>query len=130
MSNVIGEIPAGFFEKFTGIMRVRASGVQDTGHFLWFLKSLSSLRELWLEGSQFSQEFYDRLPAFVHSLYSLTLSLTLDEEDDLQLNFDFIGKLPSLSFLYVVQSLSFESLTSLVGSLGNLGKSDFRFSFK
>ena len=49
MTNVVGEFPRCFFQKFSGIKEVHARGafVRDAWHFLWFLKV--SHRDLSLE---------------------------------------------------------------------------------
>ena len=117
LSNVAGEIPHCFSQKFTGINKVHATAkVRDTNHLLQFLKSLRFLRKLELENTQLSQKFYDQLPASAHLLVSLHLG-TGYCEDELQLNFDFIDKLSGLSELEITQTLSLESFPSLVRSL-------------
>ena len=104
LSNVTGEFPRCFFEKFTGIQIVQVDGlVKDPNHLLWFLKSLRSLN--WLElDAELNQEFYDQLPAAACSLTRLEL-----RRDKFQLNFsDF----PHLSVLTIEQP-SLESFSSL-----------------
>ena len=69
MSHMTAEVPSCFFKKFTDIENVDAIGViQDENHFLNFLKSLSLLRYLHLNGTQLSQQFFDRLPDCANSL--------------------------------------------------------------
>ena len=116
-SHVTGEFPRCFTQKFTHVKYVSATAkVQDTDHFLWFLKSLRFLKSLSLD-PELGQEFYDQLPALVPSLESLTLKLG-HYEDELQLNFDFISKLFRLSSLHIYPALSSKSLHSLVRWLG------------
>ena len=120
LSNVTGEFPRCFSQKFTGIEKVEVHGVvKDPDHLLWFLKSLRFLRELELRNVKFSQKFYDRLPAAARSLVSLYL---FDQcwKAELQLNFDFIGEFTVLSKLTITEPLSLESETSLARWLGPL----------
>ena len=131
MSNVAGEIPKWFFEKFTGIDSVSAKGVQDERHFLWFLKSTSPLGTLFFAGPPFSQEFYDHLPAIVHSLNTLILVRIVDQclEKEFELRFDFIANLPCLAYFNADLPLSFGSLASLIRSLGKFTSGSFNFLF-
>ena len=118
LSHVTGEFPRCFSQKFTGIRRVFVKKqVQDERQLLWFLKSLRSLRDLDLQGVRLSQEFYDQLPASAPSLDTLFLN-DYYSENELRLNFDFIGHLTGLLYVHIVQPLSFESLSSLVRWLG------------
>ena len=124
LSHVTGEFPRCFSQKFTGIYNVWATAkVPDANHLLWFLKSLRTLRRLSLWETNLSQEFYDQLPASAHSLDSLLVE-DRHYENGLQLNFDFIGKLPCLTNL-TINPLSYESLTSLVRSIGKLKEGRF-----
>ena len=122
LSYVTGEFPRCFSQKFTNVRYVNTRGaIQDPDHFLWFLSSLkwlSSLKLEQLELSGLSQEFYDHLPASAHSLVSLDLQG--DAGTVLQLNFDFIRKLPRFSKLHIRPPLTFESFTGLVRWLGRL----------
>lgn len=115
MENVPEDIPK-CFSKFTGVLSVWiGERVKDENHLLTFLKSLISLRELFLTKSQLSQKFYDSLPTSVHFLVKLTL---IEEK---VLNFEFIGKLLNLKNLCIpVDDLSLASLTSLAKGLKNL----------
>ncbi|KAI3475297.1 hypothetical protein L1887_63341 [Cichorium endivia] len=97
---VTRNIPSCFPKKFVSVVEVSATvGVQDEKHFLEFLKSLSSVRRLFLCHSQLSQTFLDELPASAHSLTRLELR-TADIENGLELQFDSIRKLNSLTWLY------------------------------
>ena len=117
LSCVTREFPRCFFQKFTGIERVQVNAkVQDPDHFLWFLKSIRSLRSLGLQDTGLGQEFYDQLPVTARSLAKLYLR---GEHCENELNFDFIGKLP-LSHLRINQVLPFQSFSSLVRWLGGL----------
>ena len=137
MSNGTGQIPDDFFKRFTGLRWVNIREVSsrcctsridkefrlNEKHILCFLKSLRSLRRLFLHGPEMSQQFWDELAGSSKSLISLKLGR--DEkgrvlEFDLHLNFDFIDKLPRLSQLDIDQNLSFESLTSLIRHLNKL----------
>ena len=110
MSKVPGEIPVCFFKKFIGVYHVRAKCVQDESHFLWFLKSLRSLRKLELDCSGLSQEFYDQLPESANSLSSLTLQRDNEIcQRELQLGLDFIAKFSGLSELLIHPILTFQS---------------------
>ena len=123
LSNVTGEFPRCFFQKFTGIETVLVDGVvEDADQFLWFLKSLRFLRCLVLAKTGLGQEFYDQLPASARSLNRL--DLRGGRENELQLNFDFIDRLSRLSLLYI-EPVSFESVPSLVRMSGKLAKACF-----
>ena len=123
LSHVTGEFPRCFSQKFTGIEMVWATAeVPDAGHLLWFLKSMKSVRTLALEKTGLSQEFYDQLPASARSLTSLDLKEG-HWENELQLDFDFIRRLPGLSCLDIDPPPGPKSLSSLVRSLGRLEKS-------
>ena len=116
LSGVTGEFPRCFWQKFTGIYRVSSNEVPDVDHFLWFLKSLKSLRFLQLHCcEQFSQEFYDQLPVAIPLLSILTLR---GNKSRLQLNFDFIAKVPHLFRLEILLPISLDSLHSLSRWLG------------
>ena len=126
LSNVTGEFPRCFSQKFTNIRRVYATEVADPDHFLWFLKSLRFLKALELERTKLSQEFYDQLPASAGSLTRLRLKGG-HCEDGLQLNFDFICSFPCCLYeLMIEPALSLESLPSFVRSLGRLEEGCFR----
>ena len=129
MASVTGEFPGCFFKKFTQVQSVEVDGaVQDEAHLLWFLKSLNSVRKLELKDCQLSQAFYDQLPSAVDSFTELSLGKY--GENELQLNFDFIGKLALLASLHVGQYLSFESLKSLTHRLDEFTKGTFCFRWK
>ena len=116
LSNVTGEFPLCFSQKFTGIEEVHVDGVvEDPDHLLWFLKSLRFLRSLGFKTTKLSQEFYDQLPTAAYSLEKLEFV-----NNELQLNFDFIGKFSHLLHLAIRPALSLEAATSLVPSLGGL----------
>lgn len=70
---------------------------------------LSSLKSLALYNSELSQEFYDQLPAFAHSLIGLELI-----EEPLQLSFNFIRELSHLLLLLVFAPLLLELVLSTV----------------
>ena len=131
MSCAAGKIPAGFCKKFDGVHWTKAKGargtVPDNGHLLCFLKSLDSLRRLDLEKLRLSQEFYDQLPSFCGSLAELHL---WEDDEELQLNFDFIGELKHLSGLLIQAELSLQSVESLARWSGNLEKCLFSFRAK
>ena len=119
------EFPRCFSQKFTDVHSVNAVGlIKDPDHLLWFLKSLRSLKCLALFNTQLSQEFYDQLPASAPSLVTFYLS-DKHPENELQLNFDFIGQFSRLFLTIVQPPLSFESATSLVRWLGKLAHGCF-----
>ena len=126
MSNITGEFPRCFSQKFTGIEKVVAKAeVQDVDQFLWFLKSVVRyLKCLELASAAFNQEFYDQLPASVRSLGWLYLDGAYESE--LQLNFDFIEEFSSsLSCLAISQPVSLKSIPSLMRSAGRLANCNF-----
>ena len=122
LSQVSGGIPNCFSQKFNRVERVYVGEVQDESHLLWFLRSLSWLRRLSLDRPELSQEFYDQLPGAAYSLSELTLGQLLGPnwEKKLEVNFDFISKLPSLSKVKIYPIVSFKSLASLVRRSGRL----------
>lgn len=108
-----GEIPSWFFQRFANIQGIEASRpVRDLDHFGWFLSSSRTLH-LQLDRAWLDQDFYDQLPTLTPLLTSLELVETAANE--LQLNFDFVEKLPHLSTIEFRQRASLESVTSLVG---------------
>ena len=115
------EIPNSFFKKFAKINIVIAVGVvRDEEHFLWFLKSLKCLKRLRLKNVKLSQEFYDQLPLFGHSLVLLSI-----KSSDLHLSFDFISKLsllPKLTKLDLEGVFSFDWLISLAKNFSNFSE--------
>lgn len=136
MISVIGVIPDSAFQKFTGVERLVATAeVPDATQFLRFLKCLSSLVSLKLIQPQLGQEFYNQLPASVPSLEELHFGeppgdVRLRNRDEapeivLMLTFDFIEKLPRLSGLFIHQTVTFESLFSLVGPFCELANGFF-----
>ena len=135
MNNVAGAIPDCFSKKFTRVVCLHVAGaiVQDQTNFLRFLRSLGWLRSLGLSGTQFSQAFYNQLPASAHSLTKITCDQSMfrdNEKEVLELNFDFIDKLPRLSKFFIYKFSSFESLASLVRWLGKLESAVFYFRLK
>ena len=98
MAGLTGEFPECFFKRFPRIRQVNAVGaVQSPVHFLWFLKSLSSLECLNLDGTQLTQEFYDQLPRHAQSLVDLQLT----EQRKEPLSYTFIEQFPRLSNLQI-----------------------------
>ena len=118
LRNSVEEIPMCFFEKFTGVKSIVTNGrIEDADHFLNFLKSFSLLKSLTLNRVQLKQEFYDRLPAFAHSLIELVVVGC-----EPQLNFDFIGRMPFLMRLPINQKLSIKSFLSLIKHFDRLAE--------
>ena len=129
VNNVPGEIPLCFFEKFARVSVLYVTdAIEDADHFLWFLKSLRSLRKLELEHPRLPQEAYDQLPAVAGSLVKFVLQG--DEATDLQVNFDFVGKLSQLSRLKICPVLSLKSTCSLLKWLDRLEEGFLNFRFK
>lgn len=122
-----GEIPDCFSKKFNRVLAVSAGVVQDENHFLRFLSSLWCLRSLSLYRTNFSQRFYDQLPANARSLRYFELGQDFDQESkkEFVLNLDFIDELPDLITLGIYRFLSFETLASLVRKLGKLENTSF-----
>ena len=117
MRHFDGKLPSCFFPKFRGIERVVTDDeIEDADQFLWFLKSLRSLRMLYLKGSKLGQKFYDQLLMFAHSLARLELV----EPGETSLKFDFVHNLPRLSHLSIVFDgpPSLELMSSLVVPAG------------
>ena len=128
LNHVTGEFPRFFSQKFTGIVEVAATAkVPDPDHFVWFLKSLRSPRDLFLEKTGLSQEFFNKLPALASSLTRLTLNGGHCENE---LNLDFIGRLSRLSSLKIETVFSLESLPLLIRWLGRLKEGKFRIRWR
>lgn len=134
--SVTEEIPDSAFQKFTGVETlVTTAEVQDATQFLRFLKCLSSLVSLKLIQPQLGQEFYNQLPTSVPSLEELHFGeppgdVRRRDRDEgpeivLMLTFDFIEKLPRLTGLFIHQTVTFESLFSLVGPFCELANGFF-----
>ena len=132
MYRLTGELPSCFAKKFTGIEEVSAGGAIEDEQLLQFLKSLRALRKLTLTSNTFNQALLDRLPSCTRSLVNLHLAQVNEvDANELQLNFDFIGKFSFPRFsLTIDQSLSFESLVSLAKQLGKLRVGDSRIQMK
>ena len=112
ISRAAGQISSGFCEKLTCVQSVYAKKVEDTAHFLWFLKQLRSLRKLKLKNSRLDQQFFDRLPASARSLARLEL-LGDSWATEHQLNFDFVSELSNLSRIKIENRRQFKSFRSL-----------------
>lgn len=125
MRSVILEIPITFFKKLTGVRTlVIEDPVQDANHFLEFLNSLRSLKELRIKkNSGLDQVFFDLLPTSVRRLTELSI------EEDYELNYNFLSLIPSLTDMGTSE-LSFKSLTSLIRSYGELRSCILSFNFK
>ena len=107
MSIAAAPVPLSFFEQFTGVEVVKSNdAITDSVHFLGFLKSLTSLRNLELVRSQLSHAFYDQLPKFAPMLHTFKL---IGGEPGLEFNF-----LRVFSRLYTVRidrNLSFKQFS-------------------
>ena len=135
MESLPGELPADFVQKCTSVDTVKLYGrVQDEQHLLWFLQSLSSLRDLNLEDAKLSQEFYDQLPQSASSLVQLMIG-TYDKTGRL-LRLDFLRELPGLNQLSFRQPWfaepieSYDSIRSLVSFLAQLNGVRVEFDFQ
>ena len=138
LENQVGMAPKSFFRKFTGAKEVNAEGtVEYPSHFLCFLESLSSLKLLDLRHTELGQDLYDQLPASAPRLVQLNLYECVAGCKDvkkcaceLKLNFDFIGKLPHMGCIYILQGITFESMTSLIQWVDKLKVVEFEFIVK
>lgn len=128
MDSLTGEIPACFFQKFSGIKTVYIGGaLQNPNHFLWFLKSSKSLRSLSLDCPVLGQDLLDRLSSSAPHLFDLELS----GDSKRQLSFRFLANFLHLKSLRLHQDLSFESLNWLVRHFsGKLEYCFLRFQLK
>lgn len=127
--NAPKKIPKCFSKKLTRIRWFTIQGpIQDERDLLCFLKALSSLKKLILWPPQLpSQNFFDLLPESNRSFTEFYSPSSYNPGYELQLNFDFVGKLPLLSTIQIDSSLSLESLISLVGQFKNTGYFTFKF---
>ena len=121
----VNEIPTDYFKKFNNLNYVRSIGkIVNQEHFLEFLKSVINLKELHLENPSLNQSIYDQL--FV-SCSLITFELI--EEEDHQLNFDFIAKFNELKRLDLNQNVSLEVVKSLIGHYLMVPKLNYEISF-
>ena len=131
MSNVAGDLPADFFEKFAGVDKVGAEAtVQDNRHFRWFLKSLrSSCIRLWLADSQLGRDFFEyHLQRLAPSLK--TLRMNAHDPTGLLFNFDFLYELPRLKWFLISDALSLETVRSLARLFESLEDTEVEFKFE
>jgi hypothetical protein len=115
VARTMKRVPDDFFKKFPNIHQV-STGVCNQGDFLSFLKRINNLQALHLKDPHFNQSFYDQLPTFCSLIY-----FYLKENDDLQLNYDFIGEfkgLKRLDLCYYIKNV--ESVKSLIISFSKL----------
>lgn len=108
-----------FVQKFPRMCSVKANMVRDESHLLEFLRLSNSLIILNLESPDLDQEFYDQLPTAAPLLIKLNLGPEdgrdqSAELEELELNFDFVGKLPRLLEYSIRQLVPFWSLDSLI----------------
>ena len=127
MINAVGEFPACFAQKFSGIESVcsGAMAVQDARHFRWFLKSLRSLRDLDLVRSELGQEFYDQLPTFAPSL--AILGIKAHDPTGRLFNFKFLYELPFLFRLSLSDHLTYDESISSVCLFDRLEEAEIDF---
>lgn len=125
MSNEPVEMTECLLQKFSAIKLVGTNGgaIEDANHFLAFLKSLRSLRSLQLENPELDQEFYDQLPASAPPLSYFRL----DQDEEPELNFDFVGKFRNLSVIQIYQHLTLPPFKSLARHLRNLSEGCIHF---
>ena len=131
MSNVTGDLPADFFEKFAAVDTVGVTvAVQDDRHFRWFLKSLRSCTSLWLVDSQLGADFFQYyLPKLVPSLD--TLGMNAYDPTGLLFDFNVLREFPRLSRLWIWGELSLETVRSLTHLLEDLDTEvEFEFECK
>ena len=124
-----GEFP-GSIKKFARICHLEADEpVKDVPLFLQFLKSLSFLRTLRLTNTGLGQEFFEQLPATVRFLSELKV---YEGDNKMQLDFNFISKLPFLIFCTIAQErFTVESFVTLVRlTFGKLSRGLFMFGDK
>ena len=128
MKRFDSETQSRFLKIFTQVKAVEAVWqVLNANHFLWYLKSLRSLKALELRGVKLSQEFYNQLPSSAPSL--IKFSLIEQAEKGLELNFDFIGNFSYLFEIWI-SNLSFESFISLLKALNKSAKGFVSFQLK
>ena len=132
--SLVDVLPADYFVRFNNIREVTAKCPVDEQHFLEFLKKLHGLKFLYLQDSNLSQRFFDTLPEFC-SLSDFYMeyadsesggckekSEASGEEDEIQLNFNFMAKFAGLSYAMITKSLSLKSVRSFVLAFEHLRK--------
>lgn len=108
LSDHLTSLPAGFFEKYGNIQVVNAESVGSQKEFMNFLSNLKNLNLLELRNnSLLDQEFYDSLP----TIRTLT-GLTINENQDVRLDLNFIYELKLLQRFSTDQPLSIERMLS------------------
>ena len=96
LMNSTKQIPDDFASKFIQIESIHTSSkVNDQNQFSAFLKNLQYLTHLDLTNSSLDSSFYNSLPDI---LAGQLTDLTINETDDLKLNFNFVLKFKFLQY--------------------------------
>lgn len=93
-------LPADLFSKYTNIQELRIRSNVDEDQLICFIKKCSNLSHLKVFESSISQEFYEQLPEI-----SLLSFLQVNIKEVVDLNFEFIKRMPYLRYLITDQCL-------------------------
>lgn len=140
---LVDGLPADYFRRFCNLRMVTAECPLNEQHLLDFLKRVNWLRWLTLYGLA-SQAFFDSLPHFF-SLSHFYLYAQTDkqidrdtehnrpENQEIELDFSFLGKFEKLNRFEIERSLSLESARTLISAFQSLTRLHSRampFRFK
>ena len=118
------KIPTNYFKKFNNLNYVKSIGqIINQEHFLEFLKNIKNLKRLHLQYPNLSQSIYDRL-----SVSCSLILFRLIENEDYQLNFDFIAKFNELKSLSLILNISLEVVKLLISHYSLVKTLNFEFS--
>ena len=119
-----GSFPIDFFTKYNNIQRVYITTDVDESKAIDFLRNCSNLGRLVVTNSNLNKSsFYDQLPSLKPALVALEI---LDEQSDLNLDFEFLFKLYYLRTLRTNQELPMNVIQQLP-KLKRLERVEFRF---
>lgn len=103
------ELPINFHQKYSNIQRINViNKVKNSKHLIQFIGHSQMLTSLSTINSKLDQQFYNELP----SISSLNF-LTLEEDCEIGLKFDFILKMFCLKCLNTNQKVTFDSTIEL-----------------
>ena len=102
-------LPGDFTEKFSKIQEITVTAkIENESGLIELIKNCQCLNELQLKNSNLGQNFYEQLPSVCSINY-----LTILEDGNAGLNFDFIGRMYFLRKFTTDQELSLSTITKL-----------------
>ena len=100
-SNQIANNIDGFFKKYNNLNEINViNKIQDKNHLIKFILKCSNLYHLNLKNSQLTQDFFNELPAI-----SSLLQLSINEDEKIELNFDFLRRMMNLEYFNCNQEI-------------------------